>query len=208
MTTLDVLKAYRSDTTNHELTILHDDGLYRHLRFRNPKQGMYWFDLITTPGRLTFDGDPGTWVFARLTDMFEFFRSPRGRINEGYWAEKIRAQDRNGTKVYDPDLFKQNVLETFWDHRDSFDNPAEVWRVIRDDVFEWTHWHDETEARNALASVDNHLDRTVANPPELFADAWEWELKDYSTQFRWALHAIVDGIARYDEAKKEAGADL
>ena len=72
----------------HEMTVLHDDGLYRHLRFTamhlcndaewRTTNGFYWFDLATWPGTLTINGDCGTYTFSRTTDMFEFFRSRYG----------------------------------------------------------------------------------------------------------------------------------
>jgi hypothetical protein len=197
----DAYRRYLSDTENHELQILHDDGLYRHLRVMEPKQSMYWFDIITSPGLLTFNGDMGTWVFARLTDMFEFFRSPRGRINEHYWAEKIRGNDRYGGREYESDLFKSHVLSTFWENRRYIGDEkaaAEYWRELRRAVFEWGEWQDEQAARAALAEFERDRDEC------LFEDSWEWDLHDYTIHFRWALHGIVDGIARYDEAKKEA----
>ena len=48
-------------------------------------------------GSLIASGDVGTYVFSRLADMFEFFRSPMtsdGRlyINDSYWAEAHRHQ--------------------------------------------------------------------------------------------------------------------
>ena len=73
-----------SATADHKLTILHNDGLYRHIRFKNPKSIFYWFDLITWPGVLVFKGDMGCYVFSRLDDMFEFFTGPT--INPGYWG--------------------------------------------------------------------------------------------------------------------------
>ena len=82
---------FNRDIEHHQMTVLHDEGLYRHIRFQNPGNSMYWFDLITWPGSLTIKGDMGTWTFSRLTDMFEFFT---GHINTSYWAEKLD----NGTE--------------------------------------------------------------------------------------------------------------
>ena len=54
------------DVAEHKLTVLHDEGLYRHLRFQKPGTGFYWFDLITWPGNLAFKGDMGGFMFARI----------------------------------------------------------------------------------------------------------------------------------------------
>lgn len=55
--------------------MLHEDGIYRHIRFRQPGTMCMHFDLITWPGYLCYTGDMGTYVFTRLADMFEFFRT-------------------------------------------------------------------------------------------------------------------------------------
>jgi hypothetical protein len=92
------------DTAEHEMTILHNDGLYRHLRFKKPGTRFYWFDLITWPGYLTIAGDMGTFTFERTEDMLTFFRGA-GDINPQYWSEKIRPNALLGVKVIiDPTL--------------------------------------------------------------------------------------------------------
>lgn len=204
------LEHFRSDTAEHELTIVHDDETFRHLCFRKPGTGMYWYDIITWPGTLCFRGDMGTWVFARLTDMFEFFRNRPGYINDGYWAEKIVAHDRNGTQEFDHDLYRQYVVSTFWDQRDRLATPhsnrsaPEVWALIRRELLDESGWvappTDTTEAHYSLRDFDN------GNGTDLFGESWEHDFKGYSFQFIWCLHAIVHGIHRYDEAKKAATA--
>lgn len=79
------------DAHAHTMTVLRDDGPYRHLRFATPGTRMYAYDLITWPGSLCFQGDYGTWVFSRQEDMFAFFAQDTGDINPGYWAEKVTA---------------------------------------------------------------------------------------------------------------------
>ncbi|KDN86770.1 hypothetical protein [Kitasatospora cheerisanensis] len=102
---------FAADAKDHVLTVLHDDGLYRHLRARSPKTSdYYWFELITAPGTLIFRGDGESFVFARLPDMFEFFRSPSGRVNPSYWAEKLTS-DRDSVKAFDEDRFVRRVKE-------------------------------------------------------------------------------------------------
>src|SRR5947208_10170763 len=37
---------FARDTAKHEMTVAHNDGLYRHLKFRNTEHSyLYWFDL-------------------------------------------------------------------------------------------------------------------------------------------------------------------
>ena len=88
----------------HRLTIIKDDGVYRHLRFKQPGRTAYYFDIITWPGCLCIEGDCGSYTFKRLHDMFEFFRREPGdyarnktlSINPDYWAQKLEAQSCNG----------------------------------------------------------------------------------------------------------------
>jgi hypothetical protein len=42
-----IAERFARETEHHELTVLHDDGLYRHLKFKQPGNSAYWFDLIT-----------------------------------------------------------------------------------------------------------------------------------------------------------------
>src|SRR5690348_13144744 len=93
---------FLKDVSTHEMIVIRDDGANRHIRFKRPGTSCMYFDLITWPGYLCYTGDMGTYVFSRLEDMFEFFRTDRdynkrkGRelsINPKYWGEKLQAVD-------------------------------------------------------------------------------------------------------------------
>ena len=43
---------FLKDAADHQMEVLRDDGVNRHLRFRNPESNAYWFDIITWPGAL------------------------------------------------------------------------------------------------------------------------------------------------------------
>lgn len=105
-------KRFADDTQHHRMTVMLDQGLYRHLRFVRPGRSEYWFTLTAYPGALVVDGDMGTWVFRRLPDMFEFFRTDSGRINPGYWAEKLTAMPEGGYAEYSQDLVKALIWRT------------------------------------------------------------------------------------------------
>ena len=109
---------FRRDTADHGMTVVHDEGLYRHLRFRRmatqrdgsrKPTSMYWVDLITWPGCLAINADMGSFLFFREEDMFGFFRG--NHINPGYWAEKVKAGDPGGVTAYSPEKFRQSVTE-------------------------------------------------------------------------------------------------
>lgn len=50
----------------HEIKVIRDDGLHRHLRFKKQNTSNQYFDLITWPGTICIHGDMGTFVFSRV----------------------------------------------------------------------------------------------------------------------------------------------
>lgn len=88
---LDKLSEWATkEFADHKLTIMRDDGLYRHLRCQKPGTWVYGFDIVTWPGYLCVCGDIGTWVFSRERDMVQWFERMDGRINPDYWSEKLQ----------------------------------------------------------------------------------------------------------------------
>ncbi|MEU7149143.1 hypothetical protein AB0B15_14075 [Streptomyces sp. NPDC045456] len=193
----DVAERFARDTAQHEMTVLHDDGLYRHLRFMAPRSSEYWFDLITWPGRLAMCGDVGDdYVFSRTADMFEFFRSDRDwGINPHYWAEKLGG-GRESVKEYSEELFKRTVKEHVADAIRYGDAPRGIGRAVRAEILGRFDLYDEEAAREALEEFEYEGFR--------FDDVWEWDFREYAWSFLWACHAIVSGIGRYDTAKAVA----
>lgn len=174
----------------HEMTVLHDDGCYRHLRFRSPDSSEYWFDLVTWPGVLAYRGDVGDgYMFAREPDMFTFFRGRRP--DPGYWAEKLGA-GRSSVKCYSEERFKQLVVE----HLEWFaEQDPMLAQTAKAEILGNPDTYYETGARAVLSDWEAR---------GAFSDTWEWDLHDYDQHFLWACHAIVWGIARYDEARQSA----
>src|SRR5690606_19663157 len=120
----EIAARFANDTADHQMTVLHDDGVYRHLLFRDPQHSFNWFELITTPGQLVFSGDGDSYVFRRTTDMFDFFRSGIYRdgslnINPGYWSEKL-ASSRDAATSFSEELFKAEVAKTLADVEDDY----------------------------------------------------------------------------------------
>lgn len=198
-----IAERFARETAEHKMTVLHDDGLYRHLRFmrqywrpplaKEQRSSMYWFELITVPGSLIFNGDGESYTFRRIEDMFEFFRGPVGRINPGYWGEKVTSS-RDLTE-YRQEIFKARVIEEFTEAaRGPGGVPAGTGRAVREDVLEADIYF-ERGAREAVESFE-HEGFT-------FYDTFEWDLRDYKWWFLWACHGIVWGIAQYDASRKE-----
>ena len=77
-------QSFLKDVAEHQMTVLRDDGVNRHVQFRRPGTICMGFELITWPGYLCYTGDMGTYVFRRLEDMFEFFRTDRYIVDPNF----------------------------------------------------------------------------------------------------------------------------
>lgn len=183
---------FLADVSGHALTVKSDNGLYRHLMFRQATNSWnQWFEIVTWPGTLVINGDMGTWSFSRVDDMFTFFRSDQLRINASYWGEKINSESRFGgpSRQFLPETFKSNVLS----HLDGYDlsdiEKTEISAALDEEVFSD---EDESSVRRALTDF-KHGDFT-------FSDPWEISGSDYTYHYLWCLYAIVWGIQRYDAA--------
>jgi hypothetical protein len=214
----EIASRFARDTAQHQMTVLHDDGLYRHLLFRAPGHSFYWFELITTPGQLVFSGDGESFVFRRTTDMFEFFRSGIRRdgsvgINPHYWSEKLTS-DRDSVKSYQEDLFVRLVWEQA-DHliEQEHVTPEQADRfrqAIKDDIVEGGLCATADEAYRTIEDFEFYNDPSkefdYRHEPDIrFEDAWEWfgATKDFGWWFLWVCRAIVWGIARYDKVRRD-----
>lgn len=208
---------FLQDAGSHVMTVIRDDGVHRHLRFRKapPAGSEYWFDLITWPGSLCIDGDMGTYVFRRLDDMFKFFRTDReynekrGRklcINLSYWAEKLQANPNNGVKEFDEECFNRVIRERLvnWmrDKRDrtTKEERRDLWDAVHNEVI-----YVDGDDRKQIAAYD------FAHPvrPGLqfgFHDLWEFNFERYTFHFEWVCYAIAWGVKTYDESKTTATA--
>lgn len=202
---------FLADVASHTLTVQHDDGVFRHLKLGKPGTYCMSFMLTTWPGHLAISGDMGTYVFNRLDDMFDFFRTkPQERrngvreelpINPQYWAEKCEAMDtRNGRgegiKEYDRDRLRDNAKQAWEDH---FSDELEgekakaCWEAIESEVLGSSSGHEAYEATSEF----NHEGFE-------FHDSWEWDNTAYTFRFLWCLYAITWGIRQYDAARAQA----
>lgn len=185
-----IYSRFTRETAEHKMTVLHDNGLYRHLRFKAPNSSMYWFDLVTFPGGLLFQGDGQTFTFNRTEDMFEFFRGPVGRTNPGYWAEKVTSGREHLTE-YDRDEFTARVNEALASALDDSDPPEGLAEAIQREVLGCEEAYYESGARQVLDYFEHDGFK--------FYDTYEWDLHRPKWWFLWSLHAIVWGIAQYDQ---------
>ncbi|MEE9647956.1 hypothetical protein [Enterobacter soli] len=205
------------DTAHHRLAIIRDDGVYRHLRMKEPGSSCYYYDIITWPGYLTVTGDMGTWTFSRINDMFNFFGGWTGEINTGYWSEKLEAGAGYSAcellaKEYDHDAFCKSLKDSLSDYLE--DNPDDEEEGDQD-------WDDDDETPDGIKARVREIHRELCNSG--FSNDWEayqavynadwpescsaWDVcdgltfKTYTSHFRWILFAITWAISKYHNTK-------
>lgn len=216
----EILPRFLAGTATHELRIVVDDGVHRHLQFRRPGTYCYGFDIVTWPGHLAISGDMGTAVFSRLHDMFEFFRAKPAEhekagglfVNDGYWAEKCVAND-GATQEYSARLFRDLVTRMFKEYVEERVDPddladpdtppewvARLWQGLELEVL------NDSEDHDALSNAISAMSDFEPNDPDYsdfrITDAWEYasSLQQYTFHFLWRLYAIAHAIRAYDDA--------
>lgn len=212
---------FLADVAEHQMEIIHEDGVHRHIRFKKPGTGCMYFDLITWPGHLCYTGDMGTYVFCRLNDMFEFFRTDREymrlrdgqtlAINPGYWGQKLLAINRSGDegryREFDEEAFVRAVLKDLvrWirshSHETTKDERRDLWDAVVSGVIGAES--DSGGYRMQIAAYDFHH-RVNDRRNFYFQDFWEHNFTDFTHGFIWCCYALAWGISRYDASKMEA----
>jgi hypothetical protein len=188
------------DVAMHQMSVLRDDGVNRHIRFKTPGSSSMYFDLITWPGFLCYTGDMGTYVFHRLEDMFQFFRTDRDHmslrdgatlaINLSYWAEKLEAVDRcDGVQEYSPAKFRAAIED--WLNQN--DTTQELRDAVEDEVLAYAD-SSEDDAKGSAIGFEFENDYP-------FEGFWEVNCKEYVFRFVWCCYALAWGIQKYDDAK-------
>ena len=193
---------FLDDVKEHTMTVIRDDGVDRHLQFRK-KRSSFWFDIITWPGVLCIQGDMGTYVFTRLMDMFEFFRTDAKHkpedilgINPSYWAEKLIAIDKGGYMEFDFDTCKKYIKEAYDNYCASNtlgkQFKEELWEGIEDDVLS-----QEDDGEHAFTrAIYEFRDEDFS-----FDDFFEHHLTRPTFHYIWCCMAIAWAIQQYDTHK-------
>ena len=193
-------ETFLRDVADHQMTVLRDDGVYRHVVFKTPGSSDMRFDLITWPMHICYCGDMGTFVFQRTADMFTFFRTSHPclasedrhlNINPDYWSQKLEAVDRcDGLKQYSPDMVREYFTEWMNDN----DASPELRQAIDDDILSCVD-----EGPQAVHNAATEFEHEGHNP---FQDFFEVSMEEYTGRFIWCCYALAWGIQKYDEAKK------
>ena len=209
----EVLDEFFIDINRHQLNIIQDDGVHRHIVLNRPGSSIYLFGLVTWPGHLTVYGDVGTMTFRRVHDMFDFFRTehPNGTLatSPDYWAGKsegLSGSARDQCFEWDAEGFELNVNQAFadWKERQEFDpeeledpdsEAAQLVEERTSDINQiLAESHNEDEAMIMVRDMDGGY--------EIFGDEW-WEVraKRMRPSYLWLCNAIQWGIQQYDKKK-------
>lgn len=195
---------FLSDVEEHEISIIRDDGVNRHVRFQRPGSWSYKFDLITWPGHLCITGDCGTYVFSRINDMFEFFRTeqsyrdahPENKlfINTGYWGEKLLSICRQGgyqefdEEEFDEEAFRERIA-VYTSDNDSLPEG------LQEEIDAWV-----------LSEIDNGGEAAYAAAYNFEYEGFQFVdffdgggTEKYTFHYVWCLYAIAWGIQKYDK---------
>lgn len=178
----EIAARFARDTAGHQMMVLHDDGLYRHLRFRTPQfGGILGFDLITWPGCLTIRGDMSeAYTFVRLPDMFQFSR--RQRVNPQYWSEKLDG-DRDRVMRYEQEIFEARVKEYVADAIREGWAPRGIGKAVREEILDSEFLADGHEARKLLEDFDfGAAYRAECTPCQAGSD-----VESYGSGFSWEM---------------------
>ncbi|WYK04438.1 hypothetical protein DWF04_015630 [Cereibacter sphaeroides f. sp. denitrificans] len=196
---------FRHDVRGHEMTIELDQGVHRCIRFGRPGSSTYYFRLVTWPGYLAFSGDCGSYTFARLYDMFDFFRfaGPEydrdDRINEGYWSEKLTAICKHGgMEELDERAYSEAIRNAISCHISgmSLSDAKLVVSGARDaELFD--------EPSNEQEAIQRAMSwRCPATHRYPLGDFWDYRITKASFRLVWAMRAIQWGIKQYDLVKQ------
>ena len=204
---------FLTDVAKHQMTILHEDGLHRHIRFIKPDSSDMFFDLITWPGVLCYTGDMGTYIFRRLPDMFEFFRTDTKSpylaskgltlgINLSYWSEKLEAADRsdtgNGYQEFSSEKFTKIIREQCaqWVADCPKSDRRDLIEAVYDDVLAYA---EDGEDRACRAAID--FSHETPTQEFNFSGFWEHNMHEYTDHFQWCCYALTWGIKQYEKSK-------
>lgn len=181
---------FLKDTQEHRMTILQNEGVYRHIRVAKPGTINMSFNVTTFPGYLVFTGDMGSFTFSRLHDMFDFmdidWNRPVPTIDYSYWEEKAEAVYKHGgTKTYDVERLRYSAVRAFREYEFLEGCRMDAWKCFREDVMEHLSGDDMRDDMERVMSW-----RIEGKYP--FQDFYEYgSFETHNIRFRWACWAIA-----------------
>lgn len=187
---------FPSDVAEHEMTVLMNEGIYRHLRFAVPDDSHLAFEVVTAPNILIFFGDMGSFAFNRHKDNFHLFRGQKTDGMYGYWAEKLQAVDKGeGYHKWSQREFEESVygyVDEDWEFEDD-----EQKEKVRADVKVRVIDAAEENGYNAYATAVEYKSEFGHE----LTDFFDCNMMEYTYRYVWCCLAIVWAIDRFDELR-------
>jgi hypothetical protein len=170
-------------TDGHVLTVLHDDGEYRHLRFQHPSgHRLYWSEVETTPGRCTVVVDGFTYTFrGTLAEIAEPDAGP------DYWASRLAPNHRATARQYSP-IVCQRAIADHLSNALEHDQPPGLEMAARRALLK-EQFFSEQEAREAIVAFEHEGFR--------FENAWDWPLTDFDPAYLFGFLSLRHIARRY-----------
>lgn len=196
MADMEVAERFKKAVIEHEMIVVQNEGLHRHLTFKSPHTFNNHFHITTWPGYLAISGDIGCYVFARLPDMFRFFRGDG--INPGYWGEKLQSIERNGGyREFSEEQFQEAIKSDFeqWPFDDD-EQKARAWEALQD-----SDLAEDSNPESFEHAVRMALDYKCPITGNRFNDFWDHQLEDYTFRFLWCCHAIRWAVGEVDRRR-------
>ena len=202
----------------NKLFILHDDGVYRHLRLAKAIDSlMEGFDLITFPGALVFTGDYGDYTWKRIEDMAYFFSGENTDFKTrtpdfSYWAEKLVAEGMYAsrkTRQFDDEGVRKEILARYVEYCDEHPEMSDakkiaIWERLDNEVLQPSDYSSseacEFEMRNRLYDYSEN-DRRGA--PAILHNTYDWGMHCLTDNYIWACYCVAWGLEQYHKQKKE-----
>lgn len=197
-------KSFLADVSKHEMSVKHNDGIYKHVVFRAPNSSKYWFEIVTWPGSLSINGDCGSFTFSRITNMVDFFCADNFDVlsttapNFGYWSNKCTASDTaDGIREFDLEAFRENAqkeIESAIEHAGDELRAASA-QLCRKVFFSRVvkpHFEFEWEARAAINSFEYESNGITIH----IVDFYEHKCQKYSSNYEWCCYALAWACAK------------
>lgn len=196
---------FAANTGDHELSVIFDNGDYRHLRMSKPGMLAWHWEIFTAPGYLAFVGDIGVQlIFRRTTDMLGFFNTRNYGdiygdgspfINPGYWEEKAGPDMQSVTRTFDVDHAVDVVRDAVNELVDCDEVRAEVGDELIASARDAANLEPNAQSFGAWLYESEHLS----------ALASEAEVEIFHPQFLntcFALATIANRYADYSDEKE------
>lgn len=181
---------FAEDTTGFVVTVLHEEGEYRHLRFQAPGTRQESTDIHTAPGMVFTSGSMADgWMFERGLGFFEG-KGP----NLSYWGEKLTRNLRWTHKEFSPAILRASLAELVDEHIN--DLPEHVHDAFRTEVAELADEivadaADVNLARQRVGEFRFEYDRS-----DLAFYSDELDVEDYSYHYVWAC-LVLNTVANW-----------